>query len=80
MPKSSRRGAQLSAEAIAEHALAASGHLVPVGRQHVAPARVDDPEAIAKAAARAVLEEHQHELDRMEPVLQAMTAVIAEAL
>ena len=36
-----------------------------------------DPVSIAKAAAKAVLDERQHELDRMEPVLTAMTAVIA---
>jgi hypothetical protein len=57
-----------------------SAILVPLAKAAPPEVRAEDPAAIARATARAVLDERQHDLDRMELVLEATTAVIAQSI
>jgi hypothetical protein len=84
--KTSRKRPALSAQAIADSAFAASGHLVTVPASAPLPAEPparrahESPEAMARAAAQAVLDDSRDDIDRLEPVLEAMTAVIAQSI
>jgi hypothetical protein len=75
MPKLSRRHAPLSAEAIADRAFAASGHLMSRGSSAVEPS-----EPIASLEdATLLMAQAQTEIDTLAPVKEAFQAVLAHA-